>query len=45
MADDIEGYETKEIYKWEPEDIDDDYEELQPKVKYKTIIQEEEFLD
>jgi hypothetical protein len=44
MDDDIEGYETKEIFRWEPEDLDDP-EELAPKVKYKTIVQEEEFLD
>ena len=45
MDDEVQGYETKEMFKWEPEDLDDDPEELEPRVKYKTIIQEEEFLD
>ena len=42
--DEVKGYETKDIHKWEPEDLDDE-KELTPRVKYTTIIQEEEFLD
>jgi hypothetical protein len=46
MNHEVHGYDPKELYTWNPEDDDEsDSEELTPKVKYKTIIQEEEFLD
>lgn len=46
MNEDINGYDTKELYTWnEEDDSDSESEELTPKVKYKFIIQEEEFLD
>jgi hypothetical protein len=46
MNEDVHGYDSKELYTWDPEDdSDSDSEELTPKVKYKIIIQEEEFLD
>lgn len=39
----IEGYECREFHEWTTETEDD--EELPQKVKYKTIIQEEDLLD
>lgn len=40
----VEGYEVRHFCEWSPEP--EEYEELpQKKVKYKTIIQEEDMLE
>lgn len=42
---DIEGYECRHFYEWCPEQDDEEEEQLPQKVKYKTIIQEEDMLE